>query len=113
MWTQVVGKVRMTKSPPVNHSWHVALYVTSRGLSTSPVPNGEGTFEIERSDTTLDAEGCPTQTLSVTASLELQTFDSAGDLLRGVDFDVAESRGLELHIDLLTSFLPERPVWSG
>ena len=33
----------------------------------------EGTLEIERSDTTLDAEGCPTQTLSVTASLELQT----------------------------------------
>ena len=47
MWTQVVGKVRMMKSPPVNHSWHVALYVTSRGLSTSPVPNGQGTFEIE------------------------------------------------------------------
>lgn len=47
MWTQVVGKVRMTKSPPVNHSWHVALYVTSRGLGTSPIPNGDGTFEIE------------------------------------------------------------------
>lgn len=47
MWTQVVGKVRMMKSPPVNHSWHVVLYVTSRGLSTSPVPSGQGTFEIE------------------------------------------------------------------
>lgn len=47
MWTQVVGKVRMMKSPPVNHSWHVVLYVTSRGLSTSPVPSGDGTFEIE------------------------------------------------------------------
>ena len=47
MWTQVVGKVRMMKSPPVNHSWHVALYVTSRGLSTSPVPSRDGTFEIE------------------------------------------------------------------
>lgn len=47
MWTQVVGKVRMMKSPPVNHSWHVVLYVTSRGLSTSPVPNADGTFEIE------------------------------------------------------------------
>lgn len=47
MWTQVVGKVRMMKSPPVNHSWHVVLYVTSRGLSTSPVPNAKGTFEIE------------------------------------------------------------------
>src|SRR6266540_6599514 len=31
MWTQVVGKIRMTKTPPVNHWWHVPLYVTSRG----------------------------------------------------------------------------------
>jgi hypothetical protein len=47
MWTQVVGKIRMEKTPPVNHWWHVPLYVTSRGLGTSPVPNGAATFEIE------------------------------------------------------------------
>jgi hypothetical protein len=47
MWTQVVGKIRMEKSPPVNHWWHVPLYVTSRGLGTSPIPNGAGTFEID------------------------------------------------------------------
>jgi hypothetical protein len=38
MWTQVVGKVRLTLSPPVNHWWHVPLYVTARGLTTSPIP---------------------------------------------------------------------------
>ena len=47
MWTQVVGKVRLVQSPWVNHSWHVTLYVTARGLSTSPIPYGTRTFEIE------------------------------------------------------------------
>jgi hypothetical protein len=47
MWTQVVGKIRMAKTPPVNHWWHVPLYVTSRGLGTSPIPDGARTFEIE------------------------------------------------------------------
>ncbi len=47
LWTQVVGKVRLTRSPWLNHSWHVALYVTARGLSTSPIPDGTRTFEIE------------------------------------------------------------------
>ena len=47
LWTQVVGKVRMAMSPPVNHWWHVPLYVTSRGLTTSPMPLGGRTLEIE------------------------------------------------------------------
>lgn len=46
-WSQVVGKVRMVKSPPVNHWWHVPLYLTSRGLTTSPVPDGSRTFQID------------------------------------------------------------------
>ena len=47
LWTQVVGKIRLTQTPWLNHSWHVALYVTSRGLTTSPIPHGSRTFEIE------------------------------------------------------------------
>lgn len=46
LWTQVVGKIRLALSPWVNHSWHVTLYVTSRGLTTGPVPHGSRTFEI-------------------------------------------------------------------
>jgi len=46
MWTQIVGKIRLTLSPWTNHSWHVTLYVTSRGLTTSPIPHGFDTFEI-------------------------------------------------------------------
>lgn len=47
MWTQIVGKVRMALSPPMNHWWHVALYVNSRGLTTGPIPYAPGVFEIQ------------------------------------------------------------------
>ncbi|HSJ95882.1 MAG TPA: DUF5996 family protein [Myxococcota bacterium] len=47
LWTQIVGKVRLAQSPPVNHSWHVTLYVTARGLTTSPIPHGARTFQID------------------------------------------------------------------
>jgi uncharacterized protein DUF5996 len=47
MWTQIVGKVRMTLSPPLNQWWHVTLYVNSRGLTTGPVPYPPGVFEIQ------------------------------------------------------------------
>src|ERR1035438_257001 len=46
MWTQIVGKIRKTLTPLVNHWWNVTLYVTSRGLTTSPIPYGTRTFEI-------------------------------------------------------------------
>jgi hypothetical protein len=47
LWTQIVGKVRLALAPWLNHSWHVALYVTARGLSTSPMPLADGSLEIE------------------------------------------------------------------
>jgi hypothetical protein len=47
MWTQILGKIRLAQSPWLNHSWHVTLYVTARGLSTSPVPHGARTFQID------------------------------------------------------------------
>jgi hypothetical protein len=47
MWTQIVGKIRMTQSPPLNHWWHVSLYVNARGLTTGPVPYPSGVFEIQ------------------------------------------------------------------
>jgi hypothetical protein len=47
LWTQIVGKIRLTKSPWLNHSWHVAQYVTARGLTTSPISDGTGTFQID------------------------------------------------------------------
>lgn len=47
MWTQIVGKVRFALTPWINHSWHVTLYVTCRGLTTSPIPYGVRTFQID------------------------------------------------------------------
>ena len=46
-WVQMVGKTRLALAPPVNHSWHVTLYFTARGLGTPPMPYGEGTLEVE------------------------------------------------------------------
>ena len=46
MWTQIVGKVRLALSPPINHFWGCTLYVTSRGLTTSPIPYERGAFEV-------------------------------------------------------------------
>src|SRR6202790_4769480 len=47
LWTQIIGKIRLARAPWLNHSWHIALYVTARGLTTSPIPDGTGTFQID------------------------------------------------------------------
>ncbi|MEP6698336.1 MAG: DUF5996 family protein [Verrucomicrobiota bacterium] len=47
MWTQIVGKIRLSLTPWINHSWHVTLYVTPRGLTTSSIPHGLFRFEIQ------------------------------------------------------------------
>jgi len=46
-WLQMVGKTRLALAPMQNHWWHVVLYVTTRGLATSPMPVGERSLEIE------------------------------------------------------------------
>ena len=47
LWTQIVGKIRLAQMPWINHSWHVPLYVTARGLTTTPIPHGATTFQID------------------------------------------------------------------
>jgi len=47
MWMQIVGKTRLALAPTENHWWHVALYVSSRGLTTTPIPYGSRTFDVE------------------------------------------------------------------
>src|SRR3989440_9813405 len=46
-WSQIVGKVRLARMPWINHSWHVTLYVTPRGLTTAPIPCGARSFQID------------------------------------------------------------------
>ncbi|HTW87453.1 MAG TPA: DUF5996 family protein, partial [Candidatus Binataceae bacterium] len=47
LWTQVIGKIRLAQAPLINHWWQVPLYVTCRGLTTSPIPYGVRTFMID------------------------------------------------------------------
>src|SRR5262249_1154507 len=47
LWTQIVGKIRLAQTPWLNHSWHAALYVTARGLTTSPIPVDGRTVQID------------------------------------------------------------------
>src|SRR3981189_643670 len=47
LWTQIIGKIRLARAPWLNHSWHVALYVTARGRTTPPILDGGRTFQIE------------------------------------------------------------------
>ncbi|HEY9621929.1 MAG TPA: DUF5996 family protein [Crinalium sp.] len=46
LWTQIIGKIRLSLAPKVNHWWHSTLYVTPRGLTTSTIPYGTRTFQI-------------------------------------------------------------------
>lgn len=47
MWTQIVGKIRLVQTPWINHSWHVPLYLTARGLTTSTIPYGNCVFQLD------------------------------------------------------------------
>lgn len=47
MWTQIVGKVRLARTPSINHSWHVTLYVTPRGLTTGSIPHDARSFRLD------------------------------------------------------------------
>jgi hypothetical protein len=47
LWMQIVGKVRMALTPPINHCWNVTLYPTVRGLTTSPMAHGGLMLQID------------------------------------------------------------------
>ena len=47
LYTQIAGKIRLVQSPWTNHSWHVPLYLTARGMSTSSIPYGARSFDME------------------------------------------------------------------
>jgi Family of unknown function (DUF5996) len=46
-WIQIVGRVRQALTPALDHWWHVPLYVTARGLTTSPIPYGGREFQVD------------------------------------------------------------------
>jgi len=47
LWSQIIGKIRLVKTPWLNHSWHVTLYVSATGLTTGSIPYEHGIFQID------------------------------------------------------------------
>jgi hypothetical protein len=93
MWTQIVGKIRLTLSPWTNHSWHVTLYVTSRGLTTSPVPHGLHTFEISFDfidhQLVIDKSDGARRTMELKPQSVAAFYRSLMKILQGLDLAVA------------------------
>ncbi|HET7620276.1 MAG TPA: DUF5996 family protein [Gemmatimonadaceae bacterium] len=47
LYSQIVGKTRLALAPIENHWWEVVLYVTSRGLTTSPMPLDRRAVQVD------------------------------------------------------------------
>jgi len=92
MWTQIVGKVRLAQTPLINHWWNVPLYVSARGLTTSAMPYGDITFEMEFDfiDHQLDITCSHGQNTSIAlAPKSVATFyRETMDALRGLGLDI-------------------------
>jgi hypothetical protein len=92
LWTQIIGKVRLVLTPWVNHSWHVPLYVSAHGLTTSPIPYGNEIFELELDFVEHRLHGRNSIGQSVSFALMPQPVaefhDRVFDLLHGLGVDV-------------------------
>lgn len=94
MWTQIVGKIRLVQTPLINHWWNTTLYVTARGLTTSPIPHGYRIFQIDFDF--IDHQLLIRSSDGATRSLALAP-RSVADFYREV-VDTLRSLGLEVHI---------------
>ena len=96
MWTQIVGKVRMVLSPPLNHWWHATLYVNSRGLTTGPVPCPRGLFEIQFDFQTHALSISTSERTAITRALRAE---SVAEFYRGV-MESLRTLGISVEINL-------------
>jgi hypothetical protein len=96
LWLQIVGKVRMALTPPREHWWHITLYVTDRGLTTSPIPLEARTFQVDLDfvDHRLEVRDSDGRAFGVALEpMSVATFyRSLMDGLRGLGIEVAISR---------------------
>lgn len=92
LWTQIVGKIRLALTPWLNHGWQVVLYVTARGLGTSPIPIGHEILEIEFDFIGQRLTARTSRGEERVLSLEPQTVDDFHarvlDMLNGIGVDV-------------------------
>jgi hypothetical protein len=104
LWTQIIGKIRLAKAPMINHWWQVPLYLTCRGLTTSPIPYENGrSFQIDFDfiDHVLRIEVSDGRT----ESLPLEPC-SVADFYRRI-MDRLKSLGLEVRIWTVPVELPD------
>ncbi|MGH9406539.1 MAG: DUF5996 family protein [Terriglobia bacterium] len=103
MWTQIAGKIRLRLAPPENHWWNTALYVNTRGLTTSPIPYGGAAFEIQFDFTEHRLEirtaGGALRTVALAPKSVAAFYREFVSALRGAGIDVA--------IDLKPQEVPE------
>jgi hypothetical protein len=103
LWTQIVGKIRLARAPWLNHSWHVALYVTTHGLTTSPIPDGTRTFQIDfdfiNHDLRISTSGGATRRLALAGH-------SVASFYTAVTTALAEL-GIHIAIDDMPNELPD------
>src|SRR5689334_10771535 len=95
MWTQIVGKIRLALTPPVNHWWHVPLYVTARGLTTSAIPYPqdtsrcfEMTFDLIEHDLHILTSDGTCKTLPLISRSVADFYQEAMTSLRAIGIDV-------------------------
>jgi hypothetical protein len=93
LWTQIVGKIRLTLSPNINHWWQSTLYVTPRGLTTGTIPYQTRTFEI-RFDFTLsqlyiEASDGATQKIELVTRSVAEFYRAVMAALKDLDIEVS------------------------
>lgn len=90
-WSQVVGKVRLALAAPMNHWWHVPLYVSARGLTTSPIPYRGGVVEFEfdllANALILRSSDGPSDMVELRPMSVAEFYREASDLLRRAGID--------------------------
>ncbi|HMH65248.1 MAG TPA: DUF5996 family protein [Rhizomicrobium sp.] len=103
LWSQVVGKIRLSLTPWTNHSWHVPLYVSARGLSTGLIPAGARAFEIEFNlfDDVLVLRDSAGQEQRVALAPQSVAAFYAGTM------SALGALGIDVHIDPMPCELPE------
>jgi hypothetical protein len=103
MWTQIVGKIRLMQTPWINHSWHVPLYLTTRGLTTSTIPYGDRLFQI-------DFDFLEHRVCLATAEGHLKTIDlrpqSVADFYQAV-MQALEELEMPIRINTLPNEIPD------
>lgn len=102
LWTQIVGKIRLQRTPWVNHGWQVPLYVTARGLGTSPIPDGHEIFEIEFDFVSHRLVARTSRGEEKTLALEPRT---VADFYRGV-LDLLNGMGIAVAISEMPNEVP-------